>query len=203
MRRNGQGNVLLLTALSMPLLFALLAFGADAVLAIEAKAAQESALQTVQELRMAPAITLRAKNANDPGAVIAQYLMGALRNEGYEGAVAVWFYEAGPADGLADESRRVYAYEVEAADRVPTAFARLFGADAIDVSSSFSTASQPYAEFAVWRPAATRCGVYRIEAGESPTGKTFSAASLADMPEGIRGQIGEALATPPNGWTKE
>lgn len=203
MRRREQGNVLLLTVLSMPLLFALLAFGADAALAIEAKASQESALQTVQELRMAPAITLKAKNANDPGASIAQCVMDALRDEGYEGGVAVWFYEAGLADGLTDESRRVYAFEVEVSDRVPTAFARLFGVNAVDVSSSFSTVSQPYAEFAVWRPAVSRRGVYRIEAGESPAGKSFAAASLADMPSGIREQIEGGLAASPDGQAKE
>lgn len=198
MRRREQGSVLLATALTLPLLFAALAFGTDAVLAVEAKAAQESALQTVQELRMAPAVTLKAKNATDPGAVIAQTVMETLREEGYEGAVSVWFYEAGPAEGLTDARRRVYAFEVEAADRVPTAFARLFGVEEIEVSSSFSTASQPYAEFAVWRPRAPRCGVYRLEEGEPASGRSFAAQDLADMPGGIRAQIEGAVSTPPD-----
>ena len=55
MRGREQGGVLLITAVFLPLLFAILAFGVDAVQAVEAKAAQESALQAAEELRMAPA----------------------------------------------------------------------------------------------------------------------------------------------------
>ncbi len=197
MRARPTGNVLLMTAAFLPMLFAVLAFGTDAVLAVEAKAAQESALQTVQELRMAPAVTLRAKNADDPGAVIAERVMSSLRDEGYGGAVEVWFYEAGPSDGLTDERRRLYAFEVRVEDLVPTAFARLFGVESMPVASSFSAASQPYAEFAVWKPPAPRCGVYRMDAGEPASGRSFAAVSLERMPKGVRGLVEEGLANPP------
>lgn len=189
MRRKEEGSVLLLTALSLPLLFAILAFGTDAVLAIEAKASQESALQTVQELRMAPAITLKAKNATDPGAVIAECVMTALRDEGYRGEIEVWFYEAGKADGLDDVRKRLYAFEVAVEDRIPTAFARMFGIESMPVASSFVSASHPYAEHAVWKPTTPRCGVFRTEAGKPASSRSFSAASLEVMPVGIREQI--------------
>lgn len=193
MRRRERGNVLLLTAAFLPILFAVLAFGVDAVQAIEAKAAQESALQAVQELRMAPVVTLRAKNAEDPGALIARTAMGTLREEGFEGSISVWFYEAGRADGLHDKTRRLYAFEVVVEDRVPTAFARLFGMAAMPVASSFAASSQPYSEFEAWRPDTVRNGVFRIEEGEGPERMSFSAASLRGMPAALQEEIGAGL----------
>lgn len=193
MRRREKGGVLLLTAVFLPLLFAVLAFGVDAVQAIEAKAAQEGALQAAEELRMAPAVTLRAKNSEDPGALIARTVMGTLREEGYEDSVTVWFYEAGPADGLRDETRRLYAFEAVVEDRVPTAFARMFGVSEMPVTSSFAASSQPYSEFQTWRPSTVRNGVFRIEAGEAPERMSFSAASLRDMPTALQEEIGAGL----------
>lgn len=193
MRGRERGGVLLLTAVFLPLLFAVLAFGVDAVQAAEAKAAQESALQATEELRMAPAVTLRAKNSEDPGALIARSVMGTLRDAGYEGSVAVWFYEAGPSDGLRDPTRRLYAFEAVVEDRVPAAFARLFGVSEMPVASSFAASSQPYSEFQAWRPNAVRNGVFRIEAGEAPERMTFQAASLDGMPAALRQEIGAGL----------
>lgn len=193
MRRHEKGNVLLLTAALLPLAFAILAFGVDAVQAVEEKAAQESALQAAQELRMAPVVTLRAKNSEDPGALIARTAMRTLREEGFEGSIAVWFYEAGRTDGLRDETRRLYAFEVAVEDRVPTAFARLFGVREITVASSFAASSQPYSEFRTWRPETVRNGVFCIEAGEEPERMSFSAASLRDMPAALREEIGASL----------
>ena len=193
MRGRKRGGVLLLTAAFLPLLFAILAFGVDAVQAIEAKASQESALQAAQELRMAPAITVRAKNSEDPGGLIARSIMSTLRDEGYEGSVAVWFYEAGPADGLRDTTRRLYAFETVVEDRVPTSFARLFGMSEMPVASSFAASSQPYSEFQTWRPDSVRNGVFRIEAREVPERMSFTAASLDSMPAALRAEIGASL----------
>lgn len=188
------GNILLIVAVFMPLMFGFLAFGVDAVQAIEKKASQESVLQVAQNLRTTPAITLQAKNAEDPGGLIAETVMSTLRNEGYGGAIEVWFYEAGASDGLDDPSRRLYAFEAVTTEDVPTSFARLFGIDFMKVRSSFVASSQPYAEFETWKPQQVRNGVFRLGEGQTVGRRSFSAASLNAMPQTLQAEIIGMLA---------
>ncbi|MEG0070552.1 MAG: hypothetical protein RR300_05090 [Raoultibacter sp.] len=187
--RDERGNMLVLLATTLPLLFALLAFGVDATAVIAQKMTQENALNAAREARMAPTITLAAKNSNDPGALIARTLVATLRKEGYDGTIEVWFYEVGQIEGKLSKTKRVYAFELVVLDVCEPAFSRVFGVKEIPLASSLVTSSAPYAEFEVWRPTAARSGVFRLEAGMTPSRLSFTSTRLAHMPEGIRAEI--------------
>ncbi|MEF9841323.1 MAG: hypothetical protein RR955_02780 [Raoultibacter sp.] len=183
------GNLLVFLMMILTMLCALLAFGVDAAAVISQKMTQENALNSVRELRMSPIITLEAKNSNDPGGLIARTFAKSLRQQGYAGTIEVWFHEVDRAEGKLPINVRVYAYEVVVSDLCDPAFSRTFGVREIPVTSCLVTSSAPYAEFEAWRPPIVRSGVFRLEAQKSPAHLSFTTASLAHMPSGIRTEL--------------
>ncbi|MEG0217315.1 MAG: hypothetical protein RR572_07810 [Raoultibacter sp.] len=187
------GNILVLLAVTLSTLFALLAFGVDASAVIAQKMQQENALNLARETIMAPTITLEAKNAEDPGALIARTLVRTLRDKNYAGTIELWFYEAGRPEVYLPDNRRIFAYELAVSDTCEPAFSRIFGIREIPVASCLVTSSSPYAEYKTWRPNVVRSGVFRLEAGRPAAYITFATASLASMPQDIQKEIASCI----------
>ncbi|MEG0071909.1 MAG: hypothetical protein RR362_00275 [Raoultibacter sp.] len=193
LEKRERGNVLVALAVTMSMLFALLAFGVDAVMVIAQKMQQENALNLTRETIMSPTITLEAKNSEDPGALISRTLAQALRKQGYSGAVEVWFHEVGRSEGELPENKRIYAYELAVKDLCEPAFSRIFGIKEIPVASSLVTSSMPYAEFRAWRPRAARSGMFRLEANKPADHIVFTTVSLSGMPEDLRKEVATCI----------
>lgn len=189
--RNEEGSTLVLYAVLLSALFACLVLGYGVAGAMTIRTNQESALSVVREVEMAPAMSLAAKNSNDPGMAIARRMVDGLRDGGFGDGIEVWFYEVSSA-ALTPE-RRVYAYEVVLTTPYDVPFGGAVGMDRVDVTSSVVASAMPYAEFEAWRPAAARNGVFRAAPGSSAI--TYESKTLAAMPEGIRDEIAQDLET--------
>lgn len=189
--RNEEGSTLVLYAVLLSALFACLVLGYGVAGAMTIRTNQESALSVVREVEMAPAMSLAAKNSNDPGMAIARRMVDGLRDGGFGDGIEVWFYEV-PSAALTPE-RRVYAYEVVLTTPYDVPFGGAVGMDRVDVTSSVVASAMPYAEFEAWRPAAARNGVFRAAPGSSAI--TYESKTLAAMPEGIRDEIAQDLET--------
>lgn len=168
-----KGGALLAFVLTMPLLFAILTLGVDAVSCIVAKSVQGDALQTALDAQKSPLASLTAKNSEDPGRTMATVTVEALRAKGYDGRIDVWFDEGEQGIGPQGESTRRFTVTTELADSVETSFATLFGAQSVRIASSETFEAMPYSEFETWRPDSIPCGRYRCEEGASASRLDF------------------------------
>ena len=104
------------------LVLGFLAFAVDASQFLTKKTLLENTLNLAREERMAPSVTLVAKNSQEPDAVIARSVAGTLRDANYQGDIDVYFYEV-PEAQLPPSKRdteRVYAYQVVLTEQVKT-----------------------------------------------------------------------------------
>lgn len=182
-----RGETLILCIAIVFVLLAFLAVGFDLPRAIAAKTEQESALNLAREAEMAPAIGVVAKNADDPGALVAAELVRSLRAGGYDDRIEVWFHEVPAAD--LPENRRVFGYEVILISNLDPVFARVLGATDARVASSLVSLSMPYAETTTWRPTNARTGVYAAQSGSESV--TFQTKTYSDLPSALRRELAQ------------
>lgn len=180
-----RGSTLVFWASILVVVFVFLVVGFGVVGATTIKISQESALSAIREYDTKPAVALRAKNSTDPGFVLARSMVDGLRQSKVQETVEVWFYEV-PAKDLTPD-RRVYAYEVVLKAPYDVPFGGAVGIKQVEITSSVVSLSAPYAEFASWRPAAPRIGVFRATANSSDI--AFESRTLASMPSGIQDAI--------------
>lgn len=176
------GNMLPLAAMSALVLFSVLAFAVDQGLAYAAKVDQENALDSARTACMDASFALVAKNEEDPGRAVALQVARTVRDEGFEGELEVWFYEAPAAD--TSEAERLWVVGMQVIEDVPTMFARGFGVETLPVASHRVVTAVPYADGAVWRPSDPACGKY-VLARRAPSGSIAFArlGSLEEYPE--------------------
>lgn len=190
--RLERGTIAPLAVVSVLVLFAVLAFSIDQGIACAAKIRQENALATTRDSCMDASFALVAKNDNNPGRAFAQHCMEALRSEGYEGAITVWFYEAPAANTPA--CKRVWGVGVQLYEKVPTAFARGYGIETLPVASKFVLVAEPYADTVVWRPLNSGNGCYQLEAWAKPSSLAFSGLNkLSDYPLELVQEVQEQI----------
>lgn len=101
-RRDERGSALPLVLVAALALFAVLAFSVDQGIAYAAKARQENALDAARAACMDASFALVAKNADDPGRMVADRVVRTARDAGFEGKASVWFYETPGGESLFD-----------------------------------------------------------------------------------------------------
>lgn len=193
-RSDELGNMLPLVVVSTLVLFAVLAFSVDQGIAYAVKARQENALDAARSACMEASFALAAKNAEDPGALVAECVVRTLREEGCEGQVSVWFYEA-PAE-LLPSSERLWVIGMQVEGQSETVFARGYGIDALPVASCKVVTARPYAGERVWRPAKRRCGRFDAVLGSGAALTFTDVQSLDAFPREVAEAARAAL---PNG----
>ena len=155
-RRDERGSALLLVLVAALALFAVLAFSVDQGIAYAAKARQENALDAARAACMDASFALVAKNADDPGRMVADRVVRTARDAGFEGKASVWFYETPEARASSTERHWVVGMQFE--EESPTVFARGYGIEGLPVASYRVLTAMPYAGEKVWRPETRRCG---------------------------------------------
>lgn len=196
--RRERGDLNLTFLMLFFLVLGFLAFAVDASQFLTKKTLLENTLNLAREERMAPSVTLVAKNSQEPDAVIARSVAGTLRDANYQGDIDVYFYEV-PEAQLPPSKRdteRVYAYQVVLTEQVKTVFASIFGVYDIPLKSTVVAVSNPYSEYKVWRPAFSRSTKWHLAANAPPASLGFQTVSLASMPEELRDAIGSQSANP-------
>ena len=92
-RRDERGSALPLVLVAALALFAVLAFSVDQGIAYAAKARQENALDAARAACMDASFALVAKNADDPGRMVADRVVLTARDAGLYGQASVCIYE--------------------------------------------------------------------------------------------------------------
>lgn len=187
-----RGNMLPLVVVSALVLFAVLAFSIDQGIAYAVKAQQENALDAARSACMDASFALVAKNAEDPGALVAERVVRSLRDEGCEGSASVWFYEA-PAEQL-PSSERLWVVGMQVKGESKTVFARGYGIEGLPVASYRVMTAVPYAGEKVWRPSKRRCGRFDAVLGKGGSALAFTALpSLDAFPREVAEAVEAAL----------
>lgn len=191
--RSERGSMVPLVVVASLVLFAVLAFAVDQGIAYAAKARQENALDAARAACMDASFALVAKNADDPGRMVADRVVRTVRDAGFRGAVFVWFYEAPEESASSTERHWVIGMQLE--EESPTVFARGYGIDALPVASYRVMTAMPYAGERVWRPTERRCGRYDYPAGTDATSWSYEALSSLDaFPAELAEAVRAALA---------
>ena len=157
-RRDERGSALPLVLVAALALFAVLAFSVDQGIAYAAKARQENALDAARAACMDASFALVAKNADDPGRMVADRVVRTARDAGFEGKASVWFYET-PEESVSSTERH-WVVGMQFEEESPTVFARGYGIEGLPVASYRVLTAMPYAGEKVWRPETRRCGRY-------------------------------------------
>lgn len=186
--RDETGTVLFAFFMSLPMLFAFLAFGIDAVRILDVKSIQGDALQTAANVQKSPTTALLAKNSEDPGRQIAEATVNSLRDIGYEGRIDIWFCEQDARTSARNAKSRLLLFQTDVADNVETSFGSLFGAQEALVESSEPGYLVPYSEFEAWKPAHVRNGRFRCEEGAPASQIEFTSFQVSEMPEEMTSQ---------------
>ena len=197
-----RGTIAPLVVMSALLLMAVLAWAIDQGIACAVKVRQENALDAARDACMAPSFALVAKNDDDPGRAVACRFMQVLREEGVEGSVSVWFYEA-PREDL-PPSRRVWGIGVQVQGASPTIFARGFGIASLPVASTLVVVAEPFADEATWRPAIdSGNGCYEGDiAAEGEAPAFFGLAELGEFPDEVEDAVRAAVSAAEGGQNR-
>lgn len=193
-RRDERGSMVPVAVMAALVLFAVLAFSVDQGIAYAAKARQENALDAARAACMDASFALVAKNADDPGRLVADRAVRAARDAGFRGKASVWFYEAPEASASSTERRWTVGVQLE--EESPTVFARGYGIESLPVASHRTVTATPYAGERVWRPEQRRCGRYDYPAGAGADSWTYEElgsldAFPAELAETARASSGE------------
>ena len=132
-RRDERGSALPLVLVAALALFAVLAFSVDQGIAYAAKARQENALDAARAACMDASFALVAKNADDPGRMVADRVVRTARDAGFEGKASVWFYET-PEESVSSTERH-WVVGMQFEEESPTVFARGYGIEGLPVAS--------------------------------------------------------------------
>jgi hypothetical protein len=191
---NECGAVSVLFVISLAVILIFTAFITDAGSAwIVGIQQSDRASSTVQHIAQ-PASALLVKNSDTPGRTLALQIADDLRNEGYTGDIAVYFYEPTRSEaGLKNDSTRVYAFAIQLDTSVNTVFARTYGVTSIPVSTLECAYAIPYSETKVYRPTVAANGVWKIPSGQSSSSIAYTAIAKSEMPEDMRNEITEAI----------
>ena len=193
-----RGDLQLMFLMLFFIVLCFFAFAVDASQLLAKKTLLENTLNLAREECMAPSVTLVAKNAQEPDAVIARSVSNTLREANYQGDIDVYFYEVPPAQlpPAKRETERVYAYQVVLTDHVDTIVAKIFGVSDMPVTCTIAAASNPYSEFKVWRPDFARSTKWHLPASAPPSALGSQSVSLASMPQALKDIISTGSATP-------
>lgn len=177
--RAERGGVAPLALISVLLLFGVLACSIDQGIACAVKTKQETALAAVRSRCMEASFALPAKNAEQPGAVVAAAAASTLRDNGFEGRATIWFYELPQTD--VGTARRLWIVGVQVEEGSPALFARGFGWESFPVASTRIIVIEPYADTRSWRPQDSGNGRYALSSGESIDRLSFERLDAIDQ----------------------
>ena len=165
-RRDERGSALPLVLVAALALFAVLAFSVDQGIAYAAKARQENALDAARAACMDASFALVAKNADDPGRMVADRVVRTARDAGFEGKASVWFYETPEARASSTERHWVVGMQFE--EESPTVFARGYGIEGLPVASyrGKGVAAGNEALRTIRLPGGSDCGLMDVRGAE-------------------------------------
>lgn len=195
--RDERGSVAPVFLAALFLLVGVIGISCDLSGAWLVHTARANDLAAARDQVCAAPTALVIKNADDPGLETARQVARALRENGFEGAARVWFYEA-PAGDVPDgkgDSKRVLAWTAQVTQDYAPPFSSGFGFDGIAVTADVTSSSIAYSGGRTWRPESdgpVGCGLYTFEPGSAEP--AYSAVGDGGYPSALAGAVEERLA---------
>lgn len=197
--RDERGNITVMFLLFVTILFGFCAIGVDMGAAFIQKAKQDNLTQLACDEKMSPAKTLVIKNSSDPARYLSESIVETLRQNGFDGGVEIYYYEACLND-LGDRDR-LYVYGVATTSVYESIFGGILGKKDVDISSFSVKSAHPYAGDKVWRPAELEsdpsldlCVCYKVDEGEDVSDLSMvSGMSFSDIPDSMQAEIEKRL----------
>ena len=190
---NGEsGMVSVLFILMAAILMIFAAFAVDMGLANIAKTQQtDKSAEVISEV-MHPATAGIVKSSDTPSSDLSIAVIKNLRQNGYQGAISVYFYEPTQGESGLAQNKRLYVFCVQLNDNVNTIFGKIIGTNTIPVSTIDWASAMPYSEIKVYRPNSSANGVWFINANQDENTLSFKSMSINDMPDG-KAHLDDAL----------
>lgn len=175
--RSEEGST---TPIAVVMIVAMLVFSGlfiDVAFAGVQQQIQTNDLASCRDELMSTPVSLEMKNSDNPGLFIAETAAASLRENGFDGAITVWFFEASADD--VPSSRRAMAWAIQTEDSMPSLFIRTAGVAEMPISSNIVGSAMPYSLGDTWRPASSGNGVYTLAAGAEVTDLVYTPASAS------------------------
>lgn len=197
-KKSEEGSISPLTMAIVAAMLVLSGITVDLAIAGAQQQIQSNDLAAAHDDMMSAPVALQLKNSDNPGLFCARTVAGSLRENGYDGKVTVWYYEA--ASSQVPASKRAMAWAVQTETAMPSLFLRFSGFDELPVGSFTVGSMMPYSLEDTWRPANRGNGVYELDAGQDPSAIRYTEAETTaevpiDLAEALQARIDEANAS--------
>lgn len=198
------GNVTIMALLFIGSLTLALILALESACAYAQKTALDNCLNIAREETFSPGFDMQIKSSDDPGGLIARKITGSLRQNGYEGAIEIQFYEA-TADEIEDsnpeidsaENARVLVYQVIAKQAYANVVAPVEWFANTFLASSVTASLCPYSLHKTYRPDNVAGNVWSYEiapgSSEAPEGEQDQSNQ---MWQALSSTLQSALAKP-------
>ena len=212
--QDERGSVTVFTTLAMCAMVLAFVLMVCLVCMFVQKSGLDNDLEVAREETLANGFQMELKNANDPGALIANRVYDSLRRNGYDGAFTMQFYEATDAQiraanpGMTDDEIdqvRCMAYQVvleQGTYEVIPGASLLNGVSSdLTVSSGIACAMCPYSLYKTYKPGdmagvAYNSGVLYVYKVSADGQVSSSTAATSTMTTGMSAAVEAAKAKP-------
>ncbi len=154
-----RGSTLPLVIVAAVVLVALLALAFDFGGQLVVAERNNSNMQICREQLNQTASGFLIKNSSDPGKKIAETVVDSLRDQGFDGQVAVYVAEAprkySNGGTTLPDTRRLISIKIVMLDQSTALFSRVSGVKYLPVSTDMTFSIMPYSAFKTWRPNST------------------------------------------------
>ena len=177
-------------------------------LAVDSSGAWRLGSKSEQTLELAKDASMTSLNATkfseDPGQTTADMVLDQMRQDGYEGDYAIWWYELGPLQtGTSD---RLAGVEVQLDQTYHTTVASVIGVSDMDVCRNKIWTVNPYSSTSVWRPDRAQTSYGQVWRGHMGADGTTSSegseeAAYGDLSHDLQNALQGALGSLHGGGT--
>lgn len=192
-----RGGIAPLAVIATFVLFGILSFSVDQGVAYAFKARQENALDSARASCMDASFLFAAKNADNPGRLVAERIVEAVRLQGFDGRATVWFYEA--PEGEVPRTERLWLVGMQVEEDVPTVLAHGLGIETIPAASYRVMELVPYSSETHWRPAGSSSGRYEYGTGATGLATYTRIDDLSGFPKELADMADASMAAEPKG----
>lgn len=172
-----KGSVVPLYVMGIMMIMFVLSLGVDLSSVLARGIYQDSNIRTAAADMSEMGASWQLKNSNSPGHFAAKTICESLRENGYDGAILVSFYEPSYTDltGTGNVPNRIMCYEIKLEQDYTLAFGKIIDKESVSVASSGVYSSIAYSSINVWRPTSSDNGFYTLAASLSPSALSYRA----------------------------
>lgn len=202
MTQREDGNVTILTLMLMMSLAAVLVIALEFACVYAQKLVLDNYLNIAREETFSAGFDMQLKSAEDPVRLINEKVVGSLRDNGYDGAIEIAFYEATraqieQANPMIDDAEnvRVLAWQANIALEHQNVVAPAAWLSEILLASTTTASMCPYSLHKTYRPQGVDGQLWQCSTA-AETRKTTIQNSDGQIPAALEATLSNALKKP-------